>query len=100
MACRKRRRLSQGFVTFIFPPSWSVRLDFSFEPAFEVLMESGTKPAAEETPTITKTIALKPGAVKPGTDPAHDVLRTERNPLDAVFNPKCVAVVGATEAAG
>src|SRR3954469_19411307 len=63
-------------------------------------MESGTKPAAEQTPTITKTIALKPGAVKPGTDPAHDVLRTERNPLDAVFNPKCVAVVGATERPG
>lgn len=36
----------------------------------------------------------------PGTDPAHDVLRAERNPLDAVFNPKCVAVIGASERPG
>lgn len=34
------------------------------------------------------------------TDPAHDVLRYERRPLDAIFAPKNVAVIGATEKAG
>src|SRR4051794_501522 len=63
-------------------------------------MEPATKPASEVESTITKTAVLKPGVTKPGTDPAHDVLRTERNPLGAVFNPKCVAVVGATERPG
>lgn len=32
-----------------------------------------------------------------GTDKAHDVLRTEGHPLDALFRPKTVAVIGATE---
>jgi acetyltransferase len=34
------------------------------------------------------------------TDKAHDVLRTEGHPLDALFHPKTVAVVGATERPG
>lgn len=34
------------------------------------------------------------------TDPAHDVLRYERQPLDAIFAPKNVAVIGATEKPG
>lgn len=34
---------------------------------------------------------------KKTTDPAHDVLRYERQPLDAIFKPKNVAVIGATE---
>src|SRR5512132_1296423 len=38
--------------------------------------------------------ALKPTR---GTDKAHDVLRTEGHPLDALFHPKTVAVIGATE---
>jgi acetyltransferase len=33
-------------------------------------------------------------------DPAHDVLRVERHPLDPIFWPKTVAVVGATERQG
>ena len=33
-------------------------------------------------------------------DPAHDVLGYERQPLDAIFRPETVAVVGATERAG
>lgn len=33
-------------------------------------------------------------------DAAHDVLRYERKPLDVIFAPKSVAVVGATEKAG
>src|SRR5688572_30100324 len=35
----------------------------------------------------------------PTTDRAHDVLRTERQPLDAIFAPHNVAVIGATETA-
>src|SRR5271169_559505 len=31
------------------------------------------------------------------TDPAHDILRTERQPLDFIFRPQSVAVVGATD---
>ncbi|MGH3090551.1 MAG: acetate--CoA ligase family protein, partial [Rubrobacteraceae bacterium] len=34
------------------------------------------------------------------TDPAHDVLGYERQPLDAVFKPENVAVVGASERVG
>jgi acetyltransferase len=36
----------------------------------------------------------------PRTDKAHDVLRQERHPLDAIFAPRNVAVIGATETAG
>ncbi|HXZ79812.1 MAG TPA: bifunctional acetate--CoA ligase family protein/GNAT family N-acetyltransferase [Terriglobales bacterium] len=46
---------------------------------------------------LSKPGASKPGASKPGTDPAHDVLRAEKQPLDAVFAPRSVAVIGATE---
>jgi acetyltransferase len=38
--------------------------------------------------------------VTPGFDPAHDVLHYERQPLDSIFAPKSVAVVGATETLG
>jgi len=31
------------------------------------------------------------------TDPAHDILRYEYQPLSAIFSPKTVAVIGATE---
>ncbi len=34
------------------------------------------------------------------TDPAHDVLGYERLPLDAIFRPETVAVVGATDRSG
>ena len=36
----------------------------------------------------------------PKTDKAHDVLHQEPHPLDAIFQPKTVAVIGATETAG
>jgi acetyltransferase len=36
---------------------------------------------------------LKP----PPTDVAHDVLKQERQPLDVIFAPRNVAVIGATE---
>lgn len=38
--------------------------------------------------------------VTPGFDPAHDVLHYGRRPLDAIFAPKSVAVIGATETPG
>ncbi|MDX6380156.1 MAG: acetyltransferase [Rubrobacteraceae bacterium] len=39
--------------------------------------------------------------MKPPTgDPAHDVLKYERRPLDAIFRPETVAVIGATDKAG
>ena len=47
-----------------------------------------TKPAS----TVNKTV--------PAHDRAHDVLRTARHPLDAIFAPHSVAVIGATERAG
>src|SRR6476469_8457253 len=31
-------------------------------------------------------------------DPAHDVYRAESHPLDAIFKPRAVAVIGASEA--
>jgi acetyltransferase len=34
------------------------------------------------------------------TDKAHDVLRTEGHPFDALFHPRTVAVIGATERPG
>ena len=36
----------------------------------------------------------------PAVHHAHDILRVERRPLDAIFAPKTVAVIGATEKAG
>ncbi|HWB52900.1 MAG TPA: CoA-binding protein, partial [Tepidisphaeraceae bacterium] len=36
----------------------------------------------------------------PTTDLAHDVLRSERQPLDVIFSPRSVAVIGATETSG
>jgi acetyltransferase len=36
----------------------------------------------------------------PQADAAHDVLRYEHQPLDAIFAPKSVAVIGATEKTG
>src|SRR5512135_1633985 len=38
--------------------------------------------------------------VTPGLDPAHDVLQYGRQALDAIFAPKSVAVIGATETPG
>ena len=45
----------------------------------------------------------KPGKVGkrgPTQDKAHDVLRTEGHPLDAIFAPHSVAVIGATDRPG
>ncbi len=37
---------------------------------------------------------------KPTSDPAHDILRSSLSPLDAIFAPKSVAVIGASEKPG
>ena len=36
----------------------------------------------------------------PTYDPVHDVYRYERNPLDSLFSPKNIALIGATETVG
>ena len=43
---------------------------------------------------------LKPRTTSGPPDKASDVLRASRNPLDAFFEPRSVAVIGATEKAG
>jgi acetyltransferase len=42
----------------------------------------------------------KPAKTLPAQDRAHDVLRSEAHPLDAIFAPRSVAVIGATDRAG
>src|SRR5215468_12369666 len=42
----------------------------------------------------------KPANTLPAQDRAHDVLRSEPHPLDAIFSPRSVAVIGATDRAG
>ncbi|MCZ0904847.1 CoA-binding protein, partial [Microcoleus sp. HI-ES] len=34
------------------------------------------------------------------SDPAHDIWKEQRHPLDRIFHPRSVAVIGATERAG
>jgi acetyltransferase len=46
------------------------------------------------------TTAIKPSKPKPARDRSQDVLRAEGHPLDAIFKPQSVAVVGATERQG
>ena len=38
--------------------------------------------------------------LKPSLDPAYDILRSEEQPLSAIFAPKTVAVIGATDRPG
>jgi acetyltransferase len=40
-----------------------------------------------------------PTPLKPLTDPAYDILRSEQQPLSAIFSPQAVAVIGATDRA-
>jgi acetyltransferase len=41
--------------------------------------------------------ASGPAGASAPSDPAHDIYRTERQPLDALFRPRAVAVIGASE---
>lgn len=41
-----------------------------------------------------------PNPLKPLTDPAYDILRSEQQPLSAIFSPQAVAVIGATDRPG
>jgi acetyltransferase len=52
---------------------------------------SSTKPASKVSKAAKKV---------PAQDRAHDVLRSEAHPLDAIFAPHSVAVIGASERAG
>jgi len=53
---------------------------------------SSPKPATEAKPKLGKGM--------PTQDPAHDVFRSEAHPLDAMFVPRSVAVIGASERPG
>lgn len=55
------------------------------------------RPIIDLSPAMTATADPRPLI---NTDPAHDILRTERQPLDYIFRPQSVAVVGATDRAG
>jgi acetyltransferase len=48
---------------------------------------------------VSKASKSKPAGI-PTTDRAHDIWRAESHPLDAVFAPRTVAVIGATDRAG
>ncbi|MGA2990399.1 MAG: bifunctional acetate--CoA ligase family protein/GNAT family N-acetyltransferase [Candidatus Korobacteraceae bacterium] len=50
--------------------------------------------------SIGKAVGKAIGKGTPVTDPAHDVLRPEYHPLDPIFKPKSVALIGASERAG
>jgi len=43
-------------------------------------------------------MAQSPTAPSATSDPAHDIYRAENHPLDALFKPRAVAVIGASEA--
>ncbi|MGO9442418.1 MAG: GNAT family N-acetyltransferase [Terriglobales bacterium] len=49
---------------------------------------------------LATKIQAKVGAGKIVIDPAHDLLRDEGHPLEPIFSPKNVAVIGATERQG
>jgi acetyltransferase len=43
---------------------------------------------------------MKQASIHSATDRAYDILRTESQPLDAIFSPKTIAVIGATDREG
>src|SRR5262245_18861966 len=49
---------------------------------------------------LQKDVVFMAPASPPPTDQAHDVLRAERQALEALFAPRSVAIVGATEKPG
>ena len=49
---------------------------------------------------VGKAIGKAVGKGLPVTDPAHDVLRPDVHPLDPIFKPQSVALIGASERSG
>jgi len=58
------------------------------------------KVRALDWPSMSSTKTGKVGKHRPTQDKAHDVLRTEGHPLDAIFTPHSVAVIGASDRPG
>jgi acyl-CoA synthetase (NDP forming) len=56
-------------------------------------------PVMSPIPTSRK-VSNKTAKTVPTQDRAHDVLRSEPHPLDAIFAPRSVAVIGATDRPG
>src|SRR6187551_109988 len=56
--------------------------------------------AVTSTPTSDPPASDDASAPAPAWDNASDVLRAARQPLEAIFRPRAVAVIGATEKAG
>ena len=52
------------------------------------------------TPRTSGKVTKPHKKILPTQDRAHDVLRSERHPLDSIFAPHSVAVIGASERAG
>src|SRR3954471_21672367 len=50
--------------------------------------------------SVVKHPAAKAVNGKLVIDPAHDLLRADRHPLDDIFNPRSVALIGASEREG
>ena len=50
--------------------------------------------------TAGKAVGKAVGKGQPVTDPAHDVLRPDVHPLDPIFKPQSVALIGASERPG
>src|SRR5688572_22612526 len=61
-----------------------------------------TAPLAQQWPTAEHPTADPPISEPPHpkTERAHDILRTRRRSLKAIFTPRTIAVIGATERAG
>jgi acetyltransferase len=61
----------------------------------------GAAAAAADEPTAAEpTVEAAPPADRRAPDAASDVLRAARLPLEAIFRPRSVAVIGATEKTG
>src|ERR1700740_2773390 len=52
------------------------------------------------TPRTSGKVTKPHKKILPPQDRAHDVLRSEAHPLDAIFAPHSVAVIGATDRPG
>ncbi|HEX7069463.1 MAG TPA: CoA-binding protein, partial [Rhodothermales bacterium] len=58
------------------------------------------RPSHVTTPVSSSDDARAPGGTTDRDDPSHDLFRPQPRPLDAIFAPKNVAVIGASERPG